>query len=127
MKRTGFTLIELLIVITLIAILSLIAYPSYNSHIIRTRRIQIVALLLDRAVRMEEYYAIHNSYDGAQEKLSVDGDYYRIDIIPNGGRYLLKATPIGKQVKDIRCGSLTVDQDGNRASNGSADGLGCWL
>lgn len=39
--------------------------------------------------------------------------------------YILEAIPIGKQVKDIECGTLTLDQNGSRWASGG--GAKCWL
>jgi len=49
----GFTLIELLIVVALIGILSMIAYPSYMSYQIRANRAEAKAFMV-RAANKEE-------------------------------------------------------------------------
>ncbi len=132
MKSSGFTLIELLIVLALIGILSLIAYPSYNKYVIRTRRVHVASTLLDIAGRMEKYYARHHTYEGADlENLGIDKtryeEYYEVKPIPKDDGYILEATPVGTQRKDARCGTLTLDQNGKRGINGIGDLNGCWL
>ena len=43
----GFTLIELMIVVTIIAIISAIAVPSYNNYVLRAKRSEGRAALMD--------------------------------------------------------------------------------
>jgi len=130
--KLGFSLIELMIVLALISILSLISYPLYNEHVIRVRRAYMAATLLDAAGRMEKYRVLHESYNGANTKnLSIDTSryhkYYNLHIAPEGDLYILTATPIGKQAKDILCGSLTIDQDGNKSVGSGDSDIKCWL
>ena len=56
MRTKGFTLIELLIVVVIIAILSAIAYPSYQAYVIRANRAMAKAELLEVAVRQEHFF-----------------------------------------------------------------------
>jgi type IV pilus assembly protein PilE len=132
MKKTGFTLIELLVVITIIGILSSIAYPLYSDHLIRTRRIYAITALTDLAGRMEEYYVSKNTYDGAAlENLHVNNtnykDYYYLDIITKDNAYVLHAVPLGKQAEsDALCGTLILDHNGSRSISGSGSTEECW-
>lgn len=131
--KQGFSLIELMIVLLLIGILSLISYPLYNEHLIRVRRVQIAATLLDLAGCMEEYYALHQTYEEVTvEKLlahnSQHKNYYVITVDTDKDSYTLRATPINQQAKDATCGTLTLDQNGNRGANENKDNsMRCWL
>jgi type IV pilus assembly protein PilE len=128
-KKSGFTLIELLIALTLISILSAIAYPFYNEHLIKVRRTYAAAALEDLAGRMEEYYISKNTYDNAtREDLHVNNNnYYHLDIAAKDNTYVLSAIPLGKQAdSDVLCGSLTLDQNGNKNISGNGLVEECW-
>ena len=131
-KKSGFTLIELLITLTLIGILSTIAYPFYNEHLIKVRRTYATAALEDLAGRMEEYYIAKNTYDNATlESLRINNthykNYYYLDITAKDNTYVLSAIPLGKQKNsDALCGSLTLDQNGNKNISGSGSVEECW-
>ena len=57
MKRSsGFTLIELMITLAIIAILTAVALPSYQSHMVRAVRSAGQQYLLDLAQREEQYF-----------------------------------------------------------------------
>ncbi|EKE00608.1 MAG: type 4 fimbrial biogenesis protein PilE [uncultured bacterium] len=130
--KNGFTLIELLIVIALIGILGSIAYPLYGEHLTRVRRTYAATAIVDLAGRMEEYYVSKNTYNDATiENLRVNNarykNYYRLDITAKDDAYVLHATPLGKQAdSDILCGTLTIDQNGNRTISGSGAIEECW-
>ena len=55
-KVRGFTLIELMIVVVIIAILASIAFPAYDSYVIRGKRAEGRAMLMDAASKMEKHY-----------------------------------------------------------------------
>ena len=64
MKRIqkGFTLIELMITLAVIAILSAIAYPSYQDHVRRGVRSQGQQFLMDLAQRQEQFFLDNRGY-----------------------------------------------------------------
>ena len=62
-RRTlGFTLIEILIVTAIIGILMAVAIPSYQRHIVATRRADVAGAMLSFAASMERWYTEHGSY-----------------------------------------------------------------
>jgi type IV pilus assembly protein PilE len=58
----GFTLIELLIVVAVIGILAVIAYPSYNDSVLKGRRTQARTALLELMQQEERYMTQRNAY-----------------------------------------------------------------
>ena len=58
----GFTLLELVIAVSVIAILSVIAYPSYHNSIRVSRRVDAQQALMEAAHKLENYYAKNASY-----------------------------------------------------------------
>lgn len=124
--KNGFSFIELLFVITIISIISLIAYPNFNNYIIRAHRSDGQTALLDLSIRMENYYAENNSYkkatigegngyDVLANNLSPEGFYILSITNATDSTYDLKATPFKSQAKgDYLCQSLTLSNTGNK-------------
>lgn len=58
----GFTLIELLIVVLILAILTMIAVPSYERYVVNAKLTQAKSNLTLLSTLMERYYQDHNAY-----------------------------------------------------------------
>ncbi|MEW6332268.1 MAG: type IV pilin protein [Pseudomonadota bacterium] len=61
-RNRGFTLIEVMIVVVIIGVLVSIAYPSYQRHMIQTRRSDAQAALLQIANQQERFFTECNYY-----------------------------------------------------------------
>ena len=59
----GMSLIELMVALVIIAIISSVAYPSYQSHMAGARRADAQAVLIEAAAFMERFYTENNRYD----------------------------------------------------------------
>jgi type IV pilus assembly protein PilE len=131
-KQTGFTLIELMIVVAVVSILAAIAYPSYTSYVIRGKRAEGRAMLMDTAARLERFYSDNNRYAIANNTFppgikttSVNG-HYTMSITTTGNHqtYTLQAVPA--TFADTDCGNLTLDQTGARGRSGTVPVSDCW-
>lgn len=128
----GFTLIELLIVVTIIGILSMIAYPSYMSYQIRANRAEAKAFMV-RVANKEEmaqlnapavgYVAVANDADFALLGLSVPDrvtQFYAVTVPvtnpapPAQRTFTVTAAPRAGTVQ-ASDGTLTLDQAGVKA------------
>ncbi len=137
-KMTGFSLIELMIVLIIVAVLTTIAIPSYRQHIVRARRTDGKAALLDLATRLERFYVTHHSYAKATIGTNSDTDvlatdhspqnFYQLMIInQTATAFTIEAKPINQQAKDDRqCGSFKLNELGEQSVTGNADSKFCW-
>ena len=89
MKHTplaqGFTLIELLIALACVALLASLAWPSYQSLILKSQRAQARASLLQAAHWFERAASANGSYPSAADVpasvLQIDGQRYKMTVI----------------------------------------------
>jgi type IV pilus assembly protein PilE len=128
-RSSGFTLIELMIAVTVIGILSAIAYPSYTEYGKRAKRSDGKAGLLKLQLAQEKYRANHLAYAAALADLGIassdspDGHYTLAITDADSTTYTVTATP---NFTDTNCGTLGINQTGVKTVTGSDSVADCW-
>lgn len=62
MKKSGFTLVELMVVVTIIAVLSVVAIPTFSAYVKRARASEATTFLGEIRQRQESYRAEFGRY-----------------------------------------------------------------
>ena len=138
-RQRGVTLIELLVAVVIVGILGMIAYPSYTSHLVKSRRAQATACLQEAAQYMERVYTTNLRYDQtATTSIAVslpttaciqdlNGRYVLSIASVSANAFALKATPQGAQATaDTQCGTLGLSQAGTKTITGTGTVAACW-
>ena len=124
----GFTLIELMITVAIVAILTAIAYPSYNEYVLRSHRSNARNGLVGASAWMERAATAKGAYPAAVPSgfSTVEGGRYTVTWVSTEQTYTFTATPFGAQAAD-KCGTLIIDQAGRRTVSGaSLTADECW-
>lgn len=133
-RMCGFTLIELMVVVAVVAILAAIAYPSYQDAVRKGHRGQAKADLVDLAQRAERIRTVTGSYDSfaivAPDDQSPRQGTARYTIARDDDEdpsaFVITATPVGAQAADTRCGTLILNQLGQKTIGGTGEASDCW-
>jgi type IV pilus assembly protein PilE len=129
-KIKGFTLIEMLIVVAIIGILTAIAYPSYNDHVVKTRRAEGKVTLNDVAVQLERCFTMNGAYNvncataAALQGAGIPSQQFYVVTAAAGAitatTFTITATPLAPQLaQDTRCGSLRLTNAGVKTWTGT--------
>jgi type IV pilus assembly protein PilE len=134
----GFTLIELLIVVAIVGILATIAYPKYEQQMHESWRAEGKATLVEMAQALEKCKILYGQYDspGAAPYncaavtavtgggVSSPGGHYQVTTSAiAASTFTLQAVP---QHTDSECGTLTIDQVGDKTESGTGALDDCW-
>jgi len=138
-RHSGFTLIELMIVIVIVAILTMIAYPSFMQSVRKSKRTDAHTALTKATNNLERFFSTNNSYttDATQLGLMTEGGtaysdngHYVITITAGaagiGASYVVNANAKAgdMQADDEGCTALTLDSLGRRTPDPTASR--CW-
>src|SRR3546814_4976885 len=120
-----------MITVAVLAILSTIAYASYQDQIIKSRRAAGATCLQERAQFMERFYTTNLSYlssAGAAPNIGqCDNEvspFYQVGLAAGttARSFVLQAVPQGAQAsKDTKCGTLTLNAQGVRGATRSEE------
>ncbi|HHK5567931.1 TPA: type IV pilin protein [Neisseria lactamica] len=92
--QKGFTLLELLIAVTILSILTLIAYPSYKAYTRRIRLSEVKSTLLMNAQNLERYYRQKGTFDNYEPTKLKQNKYFKITLSKvNPDHFTLQAVP----------------------------------
>jgi type IV pilus assembly protein PilE len=69
-KATGFTLVELMVAVAVIGILAMVAYPSFQSAMAKSRRASAQTALMDIAQMQQQYLLDNRSYTASLSTLN---------------------------------------------------------
>ena len=138
-RARGFTLVELMIVVAVVALLSAVALPSYQSSVRKARRSDARAALATTAQLMERFATEQgaNGYRAAMisdaggpnvvAKATSDNGYYLLSFSNlTATAFTMRAVPQGGQARDD-CATFTIDERGVRGLVGSTQPVSaCW-
>ncbi len=137
MKSRGFSLIELMIAVAVAAIIAAVAYPSYTSYVVRGKRTECRAALLQTMQQQERYYTQQNTYV-AYTTASVNLKTFSGDALASSACTIsagqctstialntcvvVNGTP---RYVDPEVGTITLQSDGTKGCTGTAQDK-CW-
>lgn len=136
-RSRGFSLIELLVAVVILSLITLMAVNTYRGSVLKARRADAKASLLELAQLLERNYTETNSF-----ATNISGNPYTLPFTTsprNGTTYYnltlptqtattftLQAAPAASQTDDTRCMTLTLDQAGVKTKSGSGTLVECW-
>ncbi len=139
MKNKGFSLIELMIVVAILGILAAIALPSYSSYVIRSKRTECRAAIMQVMQQQERYFTQQNAYLAYTStatgvpirQFSGDNLVYSACTISSAACsgsnisacVLVTGTPA---YTDPVVGNITMQSDGTKGCSGT-DQAKCWV
>lgn len=138
MVAAGFTLIELMIVVAVVAILTAIAYPSYQDYVRRGKRSAAESALMDLAAKQQAYLVDRRQFASGATALTdlgftvppeIASDFAfavtNVVMTATPPTFSVTATPISTLMLGDSCGisaatPLTLDQAGTKSP------AACW-
>lgn len=139
-RAAGFTLIETLVAMAITAILSSVAYPSYQTQLLKARRADALVAVHQVQMAQERWRANHPGYaaiaDLALASTSPRGHYAIAVASIDRHHYEVTASASGTQANDGACSHLRLTVDGGNVlyasgadatvGNGSEANRRCW-
>ena len=139
-RSRGFTLIETMVVTAISAILSSIAYPSFQAQVHKARRADALLAIHQVQMAQERWRANHATY-ATLSQLGLagtsPGGHYVVAVAAVASHgYEISASATGVQARDTDCRQIGLAVEGANATyrsgsdaamaNSAALNRGCW-
>lgn len=129
-KKRGFSLLEIMVALAVIAILTMLAMPTYSNYLDRSRRGDGMDLLLQVAAAQQAYFLANKTYAASITNLpisalSANRHYLASVTAANSTGFVIRATPSGVGVTGVQAddGGFELRSTGRKtwdcANNGS--------
>jgi type IV pilus assembly protein PilE len=128
----GITLTELMIVVVIVGILAIVAYPNYREFVARAKRTEAKSMLLQVASMQERFYLQNNSYTDVLTSLGFattpnqvsDSGSYRLTVTAaDANNFTAVAVYLNADAEAGKCATFQIDGRGVKTSAPLAD---CW-
>ena len=135
--QSGVTLLELMVVAVVIAVLGMVALPSYRQYSMRAQRTEAKTALLQLATAQERFYLQNNTYTANFAALNLTGmsenSVYTLAIpLANAQTYQANAVPTagggvnGKDMtSDVECARFDITAQGLKTAQPDPNTV-CW-
>ena len=128
----GITLIELMIVVVIVGLLAVVAYPNYRDFAARAKHNEAKAALLQIATNQERFYLQNNTYTCDMTRLGfsagagfvTDSGSYTVDVTDcNANNFTAQAVYNNADAEADKCSTFQIDGRSVKTSAPLAD---CW-
>ena len=123
--EAGFTLIELMVVVAIVGVLTMVAYPAYQAQIIKGNRAAAQTYLLDLAQMQQQLFNDARIYQGSVDGLDVEAPpkatqnyVVTFELSTTPSAYVLTATPRAGTIQ-ADDGALTISNTGRKERAGN--------
>ena len=131
-REHGLSLVELIVVVAMVAILGMIAYPNYLQYKERARRMDAKTALQHIATLQERFFVTNRRYTKNLTELGLgaqtEAGFYLVSL-PTGNDTSFQAlavpAPGSPQANDDDCQQFTLDNQSTRGAVPDPNGE-CW-
>ncbi len=127
----AYSLLELLLTLFIIGILAGFALPSYETSLLKSRRVDAKSSLYDLSSRLKECYLTSYDYRLCVAKLNLpaksqQGFYLLSSLQIQKDHFRIRATALKPQDRDFDCTSFTLSSNQLEQAGGKSAVKDCW-